>query len=159
MRPSSLSRQWQRGAAAVELALVMVPLLLLVFGVAEFGRAIYQYNTLAKATRDAARYLSAQAPGEGHAQAVCLAVHGNTSCTGTALAPGLTAAQVQICDAINCIASHRAVLTGSGQMNLVTVSIVGFQFVSLFDFTIFGYTVGAPDITYGAISTTMRQES
>ncbi len=47
-----------RGAVAVEFALVLIPLLMLALGAAEFGRAIYQYNTLVKATRDSVRYLS-----------------------------------------------------------------------------------------------------
>ena len=52
----------QQGAAAVELGFLLIPLVLLAFGVSEYGRAVYQYNTLVKASRDAARYLSAQAP-------------------------------------------------------------------------------------------------
>ncbi len=48
----------QRGSAVVELAIVL-PLLLLIFlGTAEFGRALFQYNTLTKAVRDGARYIS-----------------------------------------------------------------------------------------------------
>ena len=48
----------QRGIAVVELAIVL-PLLLLIFlGTAEFGRALYQYNTLTKTVRDGARYIS-----------------------------------------------------------------------------------------------------
>ena len=48
----------QRGSAVVELAIVL-PLLLLIFlGTAEFGRALFQYNTLTKTVRDGARYIS-----------------------------------------------------------------------------------------------------
>lgn len=48
----------QRGAAAVEFAFIL-PLLLLIFtGTIEFGRAMWHYDALAKAARDAARYLS-----------------------------------------------------------------------------------------------------
>ncbi|BAL26418.1 TadE/TadG family type IV pilus assembly protein [Azoarcus sp. KH32C] len=48
----------QRGVAAVELALVIVFLLLLVAGIVEFGRAFWYYDALTKATRDGARMLS-----------------------------------------------------------------------------------------------------
>lgn len=48
----------QRGAAAIELAIVMAVMLLLTAGTVEFGRAFWYYNALDKATRDAARYLS-----------------------------------------------------------------------------------------------------
>ncbi|MFP3534488.1 pilus assembly protein, partial [Burkholderia sp. SIMBA_042] len=51
-----------RGSAAVEFAIVLIPLGTLVAGVAEFGHAIDQYEALTKATRDAARYLSTYLP-------------------------------------------------------------------------------------------------
>lgn len=48
----------QRGSAVVELAIVLPVLLLILLGTAEFGRALFQYNTLTKAVRDGARYVS-----------------------------------------------------------------------------------------------------
>ena len=50
----------QNGVALVEFALVLPLLLILTFITTEFGRALYQYNTIAKSLRDASRYLSAQ---------------------------------------------------------------------------------------------------
>lgn len=142
----------QRGVAAVELAIlltfVLVPLL---FGMTEFGRALYQYNGLTKATRDAARFLSARGPGDpadiGSAQ--CMTVYGNQTCTGTPLVPNLTTAMVSVCDSSNC-PSHLSQPTGSGVINLVTVTVSGYPFTSLAPFFV-------PDITFGDISTTMRQ--
>jgi Flp pilus assembly protein TadG len=49
----------QRGVAAIELGIGMVLILLITAGIVEFGRAFWYYNALDKATRDAARYLSA----------------------------------------------------------------------------------------------------
>jgi Flp pilus assembly protein TadG len=51
-------RDTQHGVAAVELALLITLLLLIVAGVVEFGRSIWYYDALSKATRDSARYLS-----------------------------------------------------------------------------------------------------
>lgn len=48
----------ERGAAAVEFAVILPILLLVVGGAVEFGRAFWFYDTLSKATRDAARYIS-----------------------------------------------------------------------------------------------------
>lgn len=141
----------QKGVALVEFAIVLLPLVLMVFGITELGRAFYQYNTLAKSTRNAARYLSTQAAGSGYGEAACLAVTGQ-GCTasGTPLAPGLTAAMVTICDAASCPATHSGIATGSGSINLVTVNITGFQFTSLVPFVV-------PTMTFGQIGTTMRQ--
>jgi len=46
------------GAAAVEFALVIIVLMLIVAGIVEFGRAFWHYDALTKATRDGARYMS-----------------------------------------------------------------------------------------------------
>lgn len=48
----------QKGAAAVEFAIVIGILLLIVSGIVEFGRVLWYYDALTKATRDGARYLS-----------------------------------------------------------------------------------------------------
>lgn len=150
-------KKYQRGVAAVEFGLLIIPLTLMLFGLTEYGRAIYQYNTLAKATRDATRYLTTVAPGNGWTEASCLARHGNTTCSGDPLAPGLTADKVVICDATNCAGTHALVPTGSVAVNLVTVTISGYEFKSLINFPVAGLSIGAPDITFDDISNTMRQ--
>lgn len=45
----------QRGAAAVEFALVAIPFFLLLFGAMEFGRLLYLWNTAQEVSRNAAR--------------------------------------------------------------------------------------------------------
>jgi hypothetical protein len=47
-------RSKQDGVAAVEFAIVAVVFFLIVFGIIEFARAMYMYNTLAEVTRNAA---------------------------------------------------------------------------------------------------------
>jgi Flp pilus assembly pilin Flp len=54
-------RQWLRredGGALAELAILVPFLAVMLAGVCEFGRYFQNYNTLAKATRSASRYLS-----------------------------------------------------------------------------------------------------
>jgi hypothetical protein len=160
-----IPRKHQRGVAAVEFGILIIPLTLMLFGLTEYGRAIYQYNTLVKATRDATRYLSTLAPGSGLAEAECLVRYGNTTCSGTVLVPGLeeeNPVEIVICDAVDatqCTAPHALVSTGSGAVNLVTVTVRGFEFQSLISFPLRGLNIGAPEdiITYGDISNTMRQ--
>jgi len=169
LREKSLHHQ--HGTAAIELGILIVPLLLMLFGVTEFGRAIYQYNTLAKSVRDASRYLSLLDAGDqdtdlngtpdSYNNAKCLAVYGNIGCTGATLLPGLTKNMVKICDAdtiLDCPGvQHAGVLTGEGSVNLVTVKITGYEFHSLVNFSIGDLTIGAPDITFDPIFNTMRQ--
>ncbi len=155
----------QRGTAAVEFAILLLPMLLLAFGVTEFGRAIYQYNTLVKSVRASARLLSLQAPdSEGYDALVedarCLAVHGNVDCTGPTLVPNLSAAQVKVCDRKqwsgckgSSQGSYRSVATGEGTIHLVAVRIEGYAlpFIGL------PLVVTTPTITLGPIEAVMRQ--
>lgn len=154
----------QRGVAAVELALILPLLLAILFGITEFGRAIYTYNTMAKSARAAARYLSTQAAGNTNAWATAknLVVYGNPLGTGAALVPGITAGMVVICDATICAAN---LFQGSDPtINSVTVTITGFTFTPILDllkFTRFytGGTNSIASITFDNISVTMRQQS
>ena len=50
----------ERGAAAVEFALVLPILLVLAFGIIDFGRLLYTYNNLTSAVREGARFASVQ---------------------------------------------------------------------------------------------------
>ncbi len=53
--------QVQQGVAMVEFAIALPLLLLLLLAIAEFGRMLYQYNSLLQANRDAVRYLAGEA--------------------------------------------------------------------------------------------------
>jgi Flp pilus assembly protein TadG len=159
MKSSSVpTRSVQFGGAAVEAAILMIPMLLFVFGIAEGGRALFTYNTIAKSTRDGTRYLSSLEPGTGREAAACLVVYGKPSCTDddSPLVPGLATGNVTVCDAVNCPATHHlAPVDGNGGpatgvMNIVTVTVTGFR-PELF----IGVTM--PSIEFGPISTTMRQ--
>lgn len=151
-------RSRQRGVAAVELGILIVPLVLLAFGITEFGRAMYQYNTIAKGVRDGVRYLTHYAPGDADRirDAKNLAVCGTTSaCFDTsALVIGLNVGMVSVCDRSNCPDHNlQPVVYGGGtlgQVNLVTMTVSGFQFNSLVPFVM-------PSITFGPISSTMEQ--
>jgi Flp pilus assembly protein TadG len=149
---SSSKRRHSRGVAAVELALTMVPMLMITFGVTEYGRAIYTYNAIDKAARDAARYLMAPPPSSTNpnADAANLVVYGNVAGTGAPLAPGLTTGMVNICNATLCPGTHQNVPTGSGVLNLVTVSINGYVYNSIVTY------VAPATLNFNNISVTMR---
>lgn len=120
-----MKRRLQTGVAAVELALMLVPMLVLCLGITEVGRALYQYDGVIKAGRGAARYLSQQnlnvddAYNEAVAAAKALAVCGSQSCGTTRLVVGLdSVSQVSV-------TKFPVVPTGSGTISLVTVTIGG----------------------------------
>ena len=55
MRRLTASRDRQRGQALVEFSLTIIIFLVLMMGVVDFGRAIYQYNGVSQAAREIAR--------------------------------------------------------------------------------------------------------
>jgi Flp pilus assembly protein TadG len=139
----------ERGTQLVELAIVL-PVMLALFGAtAEFGRFFYTYQTLSKATRSAARYLTVEPLGGSDEQAANLVVYGNTAGTGDPLVEGLTTGHVDI-------------ERGGGNASmppLITVRVEGFTYRPLFDL---GALVGSPSISLNidvSPSTTMRSFS
>ena len=55
-RLKALWKQEERGQAIVEFAFVGMIFFMLVFGAMDVGRAVWNYNTLAQATREGARF-------------------------------------------------------------------------------------------------------
>ena len=158
----------QRGIAVIEFAFVLIPLLVVLTGITEFGRAMYYYNTLAKSARDAARLMSTQAPTDPdyatlQQQARCTAIYGNVSCSGSPLLPGLATGMVSFCDPVSCATTHNNISTGptTGAINLVTVTIGGvnnalaFQSLAPFMPSLFGIA----GFNFAPVSVTMRQVS
>ena len=152
-----------------------MPMIMLATGVAEFGRAIYQFETLTKATRDAARYLSVWLPTDSAypaSQAQCLVVTAaRRGAAGTELVPAKTS-MVTICDAQRTTGcsdtsdpSQFANLptydsnnnasggTATGAINVVEVKITGYKYQPIPAFP------GLPSITFNNIVTVMRQVS
>jgi hypothetical protein len=142
-----MAKRTQQGVAVLELAFILPLLLVMTFVVTEFGRAIYQYNTLTKSVRDAARYLSVQTPGTQMTQAKNLVVYGNTAGTGTPLALGLSVSHVP--DPTWQASGSNPVISA------VTIRISGYTFQSVFP-SVFGLPLGA--IPFSEIRATMRSQ-
>lgn len=159
-------RKTQRGVAAVEFSLVLLPMVLLAFGAAEYGRAIYNYNTVVKSVRTAVRVLSMTSPDAADYRSVsvvkakCLAVFGNDTCTGTALAPSLTTSHVKVCDRNSwseCSGMSQTdfknVASGQGPIDVVMVRISGYNY----PFMGLPLVTGSPTTTFSNITALMRQ--
>jgi hypothetical protein len=143
----------QQGIAAIEMALLIIPLLLFVLVGVEAGRALTYYNALAKGTRDGARYLSMHAPGTGEDAARCLVVYGNVACTGNPVVPGLDTSMVKV----NKSPSVPMCTSPSdcyGTLDLVQVQVHGYTFRS---FMLPFFPGSVTGIAYADLGTTMRQ--
>jgi len=162
-------RYREHGAAAVEFSLVLIPLLVLVFGIVEYGRAIYHYDIVAKSVRAASRLVATYDPSDttnfsdAVTQARCLAVFGKTSCESgsTPLAPGLSTSHIKICtraSVAQCpdlqISDVNNVATGTdtGTIQLLIVRIEGYQF----GFLGLPFTGAGPSLQFNTISSVMR---
>ena len=94
----------ESGLASVEMAFVTPVLLIFMLITAEFTRAFYEYNTLTKSVRDAARFLSLDArqgsifglTAEDRATARNIATYGNIAGTGEPLLKNLSTADFDI---------------------------------------------------------------
>ncbi|PBI95005.1 TadE-like protein [Variovorax boronicumulans] len=149
------SHRTQHGAALIELALITPLLLLLTFITTEFGRAVYEYNTVVKSTRDAVRYLSVQTPGTHIAEARNLIVYGNIAGTGTPLARGLSLSNVP---AGSCCTWQAA--GANPIITTVTVRVSSYSFHSLFPSVMGVVLTGANgNIVFSDITATMRAPS
>ena len=146
-RFARLLAQSERGTQLVELAIVLPLLVLMLGAAAEFGRFFYTYQTLAKATRTGARYLTTEsANGINDPKAENFVVYGDATGTSTPVVSGLTTENVRI------------VRTGgtSAFPERVTVKIVGYTYEPIFDL---GKLVGKPSLSLRievSPSTTMR---
>lgn len=139
-----------RGVAAVEFGLILPLLILLIFGIAEFGRMLYQYNALVKSVRDGARFLSVYSSSDTTnypthlTEAKCIVVYGNKTCAGDKLVSGLNTTNVTV--------SQPTI----GTIKMVTVTVTGFNLGYITGYLPAILNVPNP-LSFGDISNTMRQ--
>lgn len=103
-----MSKRAAKGAALVELAILLPLLIMMAFGITELGRALYQRNILGKNTDVAARYMArsweavtAECNQDSNwttavDTASRLGVYGNESGSGDALLPSLSTSDFDI---------------------------------------------------------------
>ncbi len=159
MRNRIRSPRRMRGAVAVEFALLSIPMTILLLGIAEFGHAFYEYNTIVKSVRDATRLLSAYDPTTNTypiAQAQCLAAYGTNDCSGSPLVEGLTTNMVVVCDQVNtsgCTGQFKNVQTDptGDTINLVQVKVTGYPYSQITGF------FNLANLIFDDISCVMRQ--
>jgi hypothetical protein len=151
----------QNGVALVEFALILPLLLILTFITTEFGRALYQYNTIAKSLRDAARYLSIQDPSIATTDPAKITTAKNLVVFGIPVIPADGVPPLVLGLEISHVPDPTWQFKGSGPaINTVTIKVTGYKFRPLITGA-FGLTFGDAngDIPFGDISATMRGQS
>lgn len=129
-----MKRHHQSGVAVVELAFVIVPMLVLCLGVAELGRALYQYDGIVKAARGATRYLTQQnlVDADSYTAAVAIAasmaVCGKPPPVAPATYTPCGAGDVRLVPGLDdesqvSVTRHASVATGAGSVSLVSLKI------------------------------------
>jgi Flp pilus assembly protein TadG len=157
-------RSKSNGAAAVEMALITMLLVTTSLGVAELGRAIHYYDTLAKQARSAARYLAqrdsstAALQAQARTEAANVAVCGLANCSSASpVLPNLTVANVSVLApettaTLANVSVSASVAPYYGTMDIVVVTIgppaTAYQFTSLASFVI-------PSFPFPSISVSM----
>ncbi|HEU4932694.1 MAG TPA: TadE/TadG family type IV pilus assembly protein [Pyrinomonadaceae bacterium] len=130
----------ERGATLVEFSLAVTVLLTSMFGVIEFGRALWVHNALTDAARRGARYATLHTPAES-AAVKNVVVYGDEAGGTQPIVPNLTPD--------NVIVNYTDVGVSKGT---VSVSITNYQFQ--FVIPLIGTTITMP-----AYSTTLTGES
>ena len=119
-------RSQERGQSLLEFAMVLPVLLLLAIGTIEFGRAYYHYNTLSKAVRQAARYMSIHEYSSAErTNASRMAIYGNIAGSGSPCLPGLTTGNI-------VITPRNGGTSSTTPPEWVKVSVTGYTFQSMF---------------------------
>jgi Flp pilus assembly protein TadG len=139
-----VSSRGEQGQVIVEFALVGLVFFFIVFGIMEFSRALYTYNTLVQSTRAAARWAVVNGVSGNSVQNV--AVYGNPAGSGAPLLTGLTTSNISVSIADLERDSKNVAITQK-----VSVSITGYQFQFVVPFI--------PDITIPALETSLYTES
>ena len=133
-------RDTERGATLVEFSIGATVFIAALFGVLEFGRALWVHNALTDAARRGARYAAVHSEADSD-QVKNVVVYGNSAGTGTPLINNLSTANVAV--------NYNTLGVGEGT---VSVSITNYQFQ--FVVPLIGTTINMP-----AYKTTLTGES
>jgi Flp pilus assembly protein TadG len=90
------SQDPEHGQTLVEFALVVMIFLVVLFGILEFSRALWTYNTIVQATRAGARFAVVEIPSVTNNAVKNYVVYHNSAGTGAPVVPGLSTSSVTV---------------------------------------------------------------
>jgi len=140
MKQNKRFKSKEQGATLVEFSIAATVFLVAMFGVIEFGRALWTHNALSDAARRGARYATLHSATETD-QVKNVVVYGNAEGTGNPLIPNMTTDNVSV--------DYSSFALNGGT---VSVSVTGYEFQ--FIVPIVGTTITMPSYT-----TTLTGES
>jgi Flp pilus assembly protein TadG len=143
------TRRSQRGLTMVEFSIISGLLFMVLFGIIEFGRALFVVNTLTEATRRGARMAAVCAIGDPTPASVAVFDNGTGN---SAVVYGLTTSNVEIdyLDASGAVIADPS--TNFGSIAYVRAQIVNFQLPLIIPFIM-------PTLQLSGFSTTLPRES
>lgn len=141
----------EKGQSLVEMALVCLIFFFLLFGIVEFGRALWTYNTIVQSTREAARWAVVNVQSTSDSTDIGrtrnIVIYGYPDVTsGTPLLPGLATATINV-----LIQPLQSDASGTPITEQISVRVSNYQFQFLIPI--------APAITLPAFETTLYTES
>ena len=136
-----LERYSQKGQTLVEFALCAILFLTLLFGIIEFGRGLWTWNTIVQATRAGARFAVTSDPANDTAIKNWVVYH-NAAGTGAPVLSDLTTSNVGVVFKKNTGTDMSATRYSS---DVVQVAITGYSFN--FIVPIFGGSMTLPPFT------------
>jgi Flp pilus assembly protein TadG len=143
MKPKRRTEKSEKGQTLVEFALVTLVFFILVFGITEFGRALWTWNTIVQATRAGARYAVVETPTSDDMQIKKVVAYNdpNANSSSTPVVPGLTETNV----IVNYLNNDGSVASNKNVADLIAVSVTGYQFSFLVP--LFGTQIPLPSFT------------
>ena len=98
MKTKIFNRNKESGQTLVEFALVAILFFILIFGILEFGRALWTWNTIVHVTREGARFAVVEAPSSTDIDIKKYVVYHDITATSSSepVLPGLTTDNVTV---------------------------------------------------------------
>jgi Flp pilus assembly protein TadG len=143
MKPNKWTEKSEKGQTLVEFAMVTLVFFVLVFGITEFGRALWTWNTIVQATRAGARFAVVETPTSDDMQIKKVVAYNdpNANSSSTPVVPGLTETNV----IVNYLNNDGSVASNKSVADLIEVSVTGYQFSFLVP--LFGTQIPLPSFT------------
>ena len=143
MRFKNWTEESEKGQALLEFAAVTLLFFTLVFGIIEFGRALWTWNTIVQATRAGARYAVVEIPTNDDTPIMKVVVYNdpNATTSSTPVVPGLTEANVRV----RYLNNDGSIAANKSVADMIEISVLNYQFTFLV--SLFGPQIALPPFT------------